>query len=83
MDLVVGTPLALSIVEITAAHHPLDIKEFARNLGVNHDWLKDAKFTIVANPRISLYSVAETSLQSLIVEITAACHHSAPVRLAD
>ena len=83
MDFVGGMPLILSIVEITAAYDPFSTKEFARNFGVNHDWLKDAKFTIVANPRISLYSVAETSLQSLIVEITAACHHSAPVRLAD
>lgn len=52
-------------------------------LAVNHYWLKDVNDTIVVDPRTRLYSVAGTSIQSTFVEIIAACHYSAPVRLAN
>ena len=71
-DLVGGRSVVLNIVEITAALNSPAIVGLAKQLAGNHDWLKDAKNTIVANSR-KRFDLTERSVVLHIGEITAAC----------
>ena len=78
-NLFARTSILLHIVDfIVACQHSVFVV-FEYQFADNHDWLKDAEDTILADSRISLDLFARTSVVLHIVDFIAACQHSATV----